>query len=29
MTETLVVRVKRIVSANLSDVVDRMEKSQA
>lgn len=29
MTETLVVRVKRIVSANISDVVDRMEKSQA
>jgi phage shock protein A len=29
VTETLVVRVKRIVSANLSDVVDRMEKSQA
>ncbi len=29
MTETLIVRVKRIVSANLTDVVDRMEKSQA
>jgi phage shock protein A len=29
MTETLVVRVKRIVSANISDVVDRLEKSQA
>ncbi len=29
MTETLVVRVKRIVSANMADVVDRMEKSQA
>jgi phage shock protein A len=29
MTETLVIRVKRIVSANISDAVDRMEKSQA
>ena len=29
MTETLFVRVKRIVSANINDVVDNMEKSQA
>jgi phage shock protein A len=29
MTETLIVRVRRLVSANINDVVDRMEKSQA
>jgi phage shock protein A len=29
MTENLLVRVKRIVSGNIHDVVDRMEKSQA
>ena len=29
MTETLFVRVKRIVSANINDVVDNMEKAQA
>jgi phage shock protein A len=29
MTESLIVRVKRIVSGNVMDVVDRMEKSQA
>jgi phage shock protein A len=29
MTETLVVRVKRIISGNISDMVDRLEKSQA